>query len=144
MKFEPHVTVATVVERDGQYLLVEERAAGKLVLNQPAGHLEAGESLQQAALRETLEETGWEIELTGLLGLSLHKAPTNGVTYQRTTFVAQPVRQQHQDFDDGIERVLWLDYETMCAKATQMRSPLVIASVERARAGICHPLDLIY
>ena len=70
----PHVTVATVVERDGRYLLVEERdkTSGELVFNQPAGHLEAGESISAAALRETLEETGWEVELLGLLGIALY------------------------------------------------------------------------
>ena len=72
-QWRPHVTVATVIERGGNYLLVEERdkTTGVMVLNQPAGHLEAGETLAEAAIRETLEETGWTIELVGMLGLFL-------------------------------------------------------------------------
>ena len=82
-----HLTVACVVERDGRYLMVEERdkASGELVFNQPAGHLEPGETLAAAALRETLEETGWRIELSGVLGMALYTVPTSGVTYYRTT-----------------------------------------------------------
>ena len=93
-RWTPHVTVATVVERANRYLLVEERDknTGELVFNQPAGHLESGESLPGAALRETLEETGWEVELTGVLGVALYSAPTNGITYHRTTFLATPLR----------------------------------------------------
>ena len=73
--------------------MVEERdkTSGEMVFNQPAGHVEAGESLAQAALRETLEETGWDIELIGVLGVSLYIAPTNGITYHRTTFLAKNV-----------------------------------------------------
>ena len=71
----PHVTVATVVEQGGRFLLVEERdkQTGELVFNQPAGHLEPGETLTQAALRETVEETGWDVELTAVLGVECRK-----------------------------------------------------------------------
>ena len=72
MDWQPHITVATVIEDDGRFLFVEEVKAGRLVLNQPAGHLEANESLREAALRETLEETGWDVELTALLGIYLY------------------------------------------------------------------------
>ena len=72
MDWQPHITVATVIEDDGRFLFVEEFKAGRMVLNQPAGHLEANESLREAALRETLEETGWEVKLTGLLGIYLY------------------------------------------------------------------------
>ncbi len=91
-EWPPHVTVAVVVEQDGRYLMVEEKdemVAG-LVFNQPAGHLDPGEGLLEAALRETLEETGWEVELTGVVGISLATAP-NGITYYRTSFAARPV-----------------------------------------------------
>ena len=86
----PHITVATVIEDQGRFLLVEELKAGRLVLNQPAGHLEANENLREAAIRETLEETGWEVELTGLVGIYLYTAPSNGITYQRVCFAARP------------------------------------------------------
>jgi ADP-ribose pyrophosphatase YjhB (NUDIX family) len=143
----PHVTVATVIENNGKYLLVEERdkSSQALVFNQPAGHLEADESLCDAALRETREETGWDIELCGVLGVALYTAPGNGVTYHRTTFLAKPLRQlENARLDPDIHAVHWLDYKAILANSARMRSPLVLASIERQRRGICYPLDLIY
>lgn len=142
--FTPHVTVATVVVKDQQFLLVEERVSGSLVYNQPAGHLESDETLQQAAVRETLEETGWEVKLKGVLGLSLYKAPANGVTYLRTCFIADACRHTPAPLDEGIERAVWLDYEEILVRADRMRSPMVIASVQRYLAGDYYPLNLIY
>ena len=78
-QWHPHKTVATVVEHNARFLMVEELINGQLVLNQPAGHLEANESLAQAALRETLEETAWEVELTGLLGLYQQTSSVNNI-----------------------------------------------------------------
>lgn len=141
-----HVTVATVVVRDSQYLLVEERdkGSGQIVFNQPAGHLERGESLQQAALRETLEETGWIVSLEGVLGLALYTAPGNGVTYYRTTFCARALEPQAgARLDSDILAVHWLDYEAIVANSARMRSPLVLAAVEQHRSGLRYPLDLI-
>jgi ADP-ribose pyrophosphatase YjhB (NUDIX family) len=143
----PHVTVATVIEREGRFLLVEERdkSSGQLVFNQPAGHLEPGESLSAAALRETLEETGWEIALRGLLGIALYRAPGNGKTYFRTTFLGEPLRRHDEAvLDADIHSVHWLDYEAIRANSGRMRSPLVLAAIEQYRRGICYPLDLIY
>ena len=144
MEFEPHVTVATVVERDGRFLLVEEWAEGRLVCNQPAGHLDANETLQAAAIRETLEETAWEVELRGVVGLALYTAPANGITYMRTTFAATALQHLDRALDTDIERVLWLSYEEMLASSAKMRSPLVITTVEQYLAGNCYPLDLMY
>ena len=143
----PHVTVATVIEDRGRYLLVEERDkfSGALVFNQPAGHLEQGETLAAAALRETMEETGWEMELLGILGIALYTAPGNLVTYCRTTFVGRPLRQAcASPPDPDIHATHWLDYEAIVANSARMRSPLVVASIEQHRLGICYPLDLIY
>lgn len=142
----PHVTVATVVERAGRFLVVEEydELAGGLVLNQPAGHLDPGEGLLEAALRETREETGWEVRLTGVIGVSLATAP-NGITYYRTTFHAEPVRRiEDQVLDPVIHAVHWLSYEEMLANSARMRSPLVLPTVEQYRRGHLYPLDLIY
>ncbi|WP_017132370.1 NUDIX domain-containing protein, partial [Pseudomonas agarici] len=86
MEWQPHITVATVVEDNGRFLLVEELQNGQVVFNQPAGHLDPDESLSEAAIRETLEETGWDVELTGVIGIYLYTAPSNGVTYQRVCF----------------------------------------------------------
>jgi len=142
----PHVTVATVIEDAGRYLLVEEpdKVSGELVFNQPAGHLEQSESLTTAALRETLEETGWEIELLGVLGVALYTAPDN-TTYFRTTFVGKPLRRvESASLDPDIHATHWLDYEAILANSARMRSPLVLAAIEQHRRGHCYPLDLIY
>ncbi len=140
-----HVTVATVVEKNGRFLLVEEQGPDGLVLNQPAGHLDPNESLQQAAVRETLEETGWHVELQGLLGMALYTAPSNGVTYHRTTFYASPIREE-ADFtlDTGIVRALWLSFDEILDQSARMRSPLVVAAIERYRDDKKLPLDTIY
>src|SRR5690554_7146314 len=96
MRFLPHVTVATIVERQGRFLMVEEISGNSVVFNQPAGHLEADESLMQAALRETLEETAWTVELTGVTGIYLFRG-ANGETYQRTCFSADALEHQPED-----------------------------------------------
>ena len=142
----PHVTVATVIVREDRYLLVEERdkASGQLVFNQPAGHLEQGETLPQAAVRETLEETCWRIRLRGVLGVVLYTAPANGITYCRNTFLAAPeARDPEAALDPDILATHWMSYEEMLGESARMRSPLVLSSVERHRRGICYPLDLI-
>ncbi|HBK51206.1 MAG TPA: NUDIX hydrolase, partial [Pseudomonas sp.] len=107
MTWQPHITVATIVEHEGKFLFVEEFKANQHVFNQPAGHLEPNETLPQAALRETLEETAWEVELTGVVGIYLYTAPSNGVTYQRVCFAARPVRH-HADLalDSDIVRAV--------------------------------------
>jgi 8-oxo-dGTP pyrophosphatase MutT (NUDIX family) len=146
-EWAPHVTVATVIEDGGRYLMVEERDkfSGELVFNQPAGHLEPNESLAEAALRETLEETGWRIVLGGILGSALYTAPGNQVTYLRTTFLGKPLqRVEGASLDPDIHATHWLDYEAILTNSDRMRSPLVIASIERHRQGICYPLDFVY
>lgn len=145
-KWPPHITVACVIEKEGKYLMVEERdkTSGKMVFNQPAGHVDPDESLEQAAVRETLEETGWNIELIGVLGVSMYKAPTNGVTYHRTTFLATAVRRvEAAILDPDIHAVHWLDYEEIVARSAKLRSPLALAVVDRQRRGVCYPLELI-
>lgn len=141
----PHVTVATVIERDGKFLLVEEQTSRGLVYNQPAGHLDPDEDLVHAAVRETLEETAWHVRVTGLLGLALYTAPSNGITYHRTTFIAEPLRHDPGlTLDTGVERALWLDYEQIVAAEEHLRSPLVLTAVQQYRAGHRYPLDMIY
>ena len=145
MEWLPHVTVATIVEKDGKYLLVEELSEGTLVFNQPAGHLEANETLQQAAVRETCEETGWTVALQGLVGIALYTSPRNQVTYHRTTFFAEAVSHApNSKLDDGIEQALWMSYEEMLANSARMRSELVIRSVQQYRNGHRYPLDMVF
>jgi len=140
-----HVTVATVIENDGRFLLVEEQGEHGLVLNQPAGHLEPGETLVQAAVRETLEETACHVAIQGLVGVALYTAPANGVTYHRTTFYGEALREQADyQLDSDIERVVWLGHEEMLAESARMRSPLVLAAVEQYLRGPKIPLEFIY
>lgn len=149
--WQPDVTVATVVIRDGRLLLVEEYAGGDtLVLNQPAGHLEPDESLLQAALRETREETGWDVELTAFIGAYQWKVPESdggphaGKQYLRFAFAATPLRHDASvKLDDGIERALWLTPEELQAEQARHRSPLVWKVVADFLGGRRHPLSLL-
>ena len=144
MRFTPHVTVATIVEDNGRFLMVEELADGQAVFNQPAGHLEADESLIQAALRETLEETGWDVELTSVTGIYLYTAPSNGVTYQRVCFAAKALRHDAQrPLDEGIVAARWLSREELERQPERWRSELVLRCIDDYLAGERHALSLI-
>ncbi|MFC6838894.1 NUDIX hydrolase [Xanthomonas theicola] len=141
--WQPDVTVATVVVHDGRLLQVEESIAGALVLNQPAGHLEPDESLLQAALRETLEETGWQVRLTAFIGAYQWKAD-NGRHYLRFAFAAEPVAHDPQrPLDDGIVRALWMTPAELETAAARWRSPLVWQVVADFLGGRRYPLDLL-
>lgn len=143
--FRPNVTVAAVVERDGRFLLVEERAGdGRLVINQPAGHLEADESLLAAVVRETFEETGWRIEPTGLVAVYRWRHPVTGIVILRFTFAARAVSEvPGAVLDEPVERALWLTREELLARSAQLRSPMVLRSIDDSRAGRPLPLDLL-
>ncbi|MGH8801998.1 MAG: NUDIX domain-containing protein, partial [Casimicrobiaceae bacterium] len=107
----PILTVAVVVERDGRYLFVEEETRAGLRLNQPAGHVEAGESIAGAAARETLEESAWEVDPVALVGVYHWEAFDRGATFVRFTFAATPLRHDPiRTLDTGIVRALWLSY----------------------------------
>ena len=142
--WQPDVTVATVVVRDGRLLCVEERAGGRLVLNQPAGHLEPDESLSEAALRETREETGWDVRLTAFLGAYQWKAEETGRHYLRFAFAAEPERHDpSRALDDGIVRALWLTPDELLSRRDQHRSPLVWQVVADHLAGQRTPLSVL-
>jgi len=142
----PRVTVATVVFDRGRYLLVEELAEeGRPVLNQPAGHLEPGETLVEAARRETLEESGWEVEIEAVLGASLFANPVSGITYFRTSFLARALRHHPgRALDKEIIAPHWLSYEDIVAAPGRLRSESVLATIEQHRAGHRFPLDYFY
>ncbi len=142
-RFTPHITVATVIEKDGRFLFVKEHAEKRIVLNQPAGHLEMDESLIQAAIRETLEETGWDIDISHLIGIYLYTAPGNNVTYQRVCFAGQAL-QQRADYtlDDGIIAPVWLSRDELLAEQALWRSPLVLRSVDDYLSGAHYSLDV--
>jgi 8-oxo-dGTP pyrophosphatase MutT (NUDIX family) len=143
--WQPDVTVATVVVRDGRLLCVEEHANGRgLVINQPAGHLEPDESLQEAALRETLEETGWNVRLTAFIGAYQWMAPETNRHYLRFAFAAEPVRHDPQrPLDDGIVQALWLTPSELLEARDRHRSPLVWQVVADCLAGSRQPLSLL-
>ena len=144
MIWKPHATVAAVLEQDGRYLLVEERISGELRLNQPAGHLEEGESLIEAAVRETIEEAGLVFRPTHLVGLYQWRAPETGATYLRAAFTGVIERViEDATLDTGIIGPVWLTLDEVSARANQHRSPLVMACIEDHLAGRRHPLDLI-
>jgi 8-oxo-dGTP pyrophosphatase MutT (NUDIX family) len=140
----PVVTVATVVERDGRFLVVEEETRAGVRLNQPAGHLEAGESLAAAAAREALEETGWLVEPVALVGVYRWQAPETDATFIRFSFASEArVHDPARQLDAGIVRALWLTYEELEACRGVHRSPLVLRCVDDYRAGVRWPLDLV-
>ncbi len=122
-----HLTVATVVEKDGLFLMVKETKNGRQFINQPAGHVEPGEDITAAALRETYEETGWVVALSGFLGISTYFAENTGVTYYRMTFVATPL---HLDpaatIDTDIDCALWMSAADIEQNRPQHRSPGVL------------------
>lgn len=144
MDWYAHVTVATVVEDNGRFLLVEEFEDGRLVYNQPAGHLDPNESLIEAAQRETLEETGWTIAIDGIVGIGLYTAPSNGVTYYRTAFHGRPISHDAtRALDDGIVRAVWMTMDEIRAESARMRSPMVQQVIEQYLAGQRYPLSMI-
>ena len=143
----PHVTVATVVEKDGRFLFVEEHSEGvtHTVFNQPAGHVESGETLIQAAIRETLEETGHTVEIDALLGIYTYTPPMfPDRTYYRFCFLAQSVNVDlNATLDTGIVRAVWMNLDEL-QETARARSPLVTKAIQDALSGQRFPLSLIY
>ncbi|WP_461515737.1 NUDIX hydrolase [Porticoccus sp.] len=139
-----HLTVATVIERHGRFLLVREIRDGREVFNQPAGHVEPGETLLRAATRETFEETGWQIQPTAVISFTTYTAPQNGITYYRVALAAKAlVLDPAAQLDPDIEEAVWLDYEEILQKAYQLRSPMVLEAINDYRHGNLYPLDIL-
>jgi 8-oxo-dGTP pyrophosphatase MutT (NUDIX family) len=137
------LTVAAIAEDHGRFLLVQERAMRRVVLNQPAGHLEAGESLLEAVMRETREETGCEFVPDAVTGLYLWQGP-GGRTVLRIAFAGRVgERVSGSILDRAIIRTLWLDREQLAARAAEHRSPLVLLCVDDYLRGVRHPLELL-
>src|SRR5574337_1368291 len=153
-RWAPRFTVAAVIEHDGRFLLVEEQTQGGLRLNNPAGHLEPGESPAQACVRETLEETGHAFEPTALVGVYLARhggadvdadAADPGPTYLRFAFCGKlGAADPRRPLDHGIVRTLWMDEGELRASHARHRSPLLLRCVSDYLAGQRHPLDLIH
>ncbi len=138
-----HLTVATIVEREGQFLMVKETKFGRQVINQPAGHVEPGEDIQAAAIRETFEETGWVVELTGFLGFLTSFNETSGITYYRLGFVAKAVEFDASALiDPDIDYALWRSYEEIQQNLDQLRSPGVISCLDDYLAQRIFPMEI--
>jgi 8-oxo-dGTP pyrophosphatase MutT (NUDIX family) len=144
LTWRPNVTVAAIIERDGRFLMVEERVDGARVWNQPAGHLEDGESLVDAVVRETLEETAWAFRPDGLVGIYRWPSPDSALTYLRFTFYGRGVAHDpDRALDPDIERCGWLSRDALSAEGMRLRSPMVLRSVDDYLAGQHYPLDLL-
>lgn len=144
MVWKPNVTVAAIAERDGAFLLVEERSRGRLVLNQPAGHLEPGESLLDAVRRETLEETAWQFEPTALVGIYRWPHPSKSTTYLRFAFCGRlGEHDQARGLDEGIEGTVWMSAQEIQEQRARHRSPQVMACVRDFLDGRRFPLECL-
>ncbi len=136
------LTVSAIVENDGQFLIVEERSSGVIVFNQPGGHIESGESPEQAAERETLEESGCIINVTELLGVYLWIHPQTRRNFLRIVYVADLLsRDQKRKLDDGIQAVHWFTRSELRARRRDLRTPMVMRVIDDYLAGKHEPVD---
>lgn len=144
MVWKPDVTVAAVVEREGRFLLIEEHVSNRLVINQPAGHLELNESFAEAAVREALEETAWSFVPEAVSGIYLWQHPERNMSFLRVAFAGR-VTDHHPErrLDRGIRRTLWLSREEVAQRSARLRSPMVLQCIDDYLAGHRHPLSLL-
>jgi 8-oxo-dGTP pyrophosphatase MutT (NUDIX family) len=140
----PEITVAAIAETDGRFLVVEERINRRLVFNQPAGHVEQGESLLSAIIRETREETAWRFHPKSLIGVYLWRSPESGVTTMRFAFGGiVDDHQPQQALDHGIVRTHWMSRTDLQHREQQLRSPLVMRCIEDYLAGQRQPIAAV-
>ncbi len=138
-----HLTVACVICRDNRFLLVREHTADHISFNQPAGHVEPGERLTDAAVREVREETGYQAALTGVLGLSTYHSEAAGLTYYRVSFSANLENTDRQSpLDPEIIDTQWLTFDEIL-KLDNLRSPMVLEDIRRFRSGKIYPLSML-
>jgi ADP-ribose pyrophosphatase YjhB (NUDIX family) len=147
--WKPSVTVAAVIERDGRFLLVEEKTNSGLKLNNPAGHLDPGETPEQGCAREALEESAYTFTPTALLGVYLARSMKNSTgedqTYLRIAFAGElGAHDPQRALDEGIVRTLWMTPEEVRASAARHRSPLVLKCIEDYLSGVRYPLSVIH
>ncbi len=145
MIWKPSVTVAAVVERSGRFLLVEEDTSRGRLFNQPAGHLDPGESLLQAVTREALEETAYTFKPTGLLGIYQYYSRADDVTYIRFAFTGEVTgHDAARTLDTGIVRAVWLMPDEIRRERARHRSPLVMRCIDDYLAGRRYPLAVLH
>jgi len=144
MVWKPHVTVAAVIEKDNRFLLVEETTSNGIAFNQPAGHLEAGESLIDAVKREVWEETAWRFEPQALVAVQLWRKTPELPSFLRFCFSGDAhSHDPGQALDEGIIDTHWLNHKEITARAERLRSPLVQLTIEEYLKGCRHPLSLL-
>jgi 8-oxo-dGTP pyrophosphatase MutT (NUDIX family) len=144
MIWTPRTTVAAVIELDNRFLMVEEEINGKMTLNQPAGHLESGESLIEAVIRETREETTWTFKPTALIGIYRWQLPNEGDTYMRFCFTGNPIQADSDlTLDPDIHQAFWLNQKQLKRRETAFRSPLVQDCLNDYLAGHRYPLTIL-
>lgn len=144
MQWKPNTTVAAIIEFDGKFLLVEEDTVEGIRLNQPAGHLEDGETLLQAVVREAKEETAYDFTPKSLLGIYHWRYDAKDITYLRFAFIGKlGAHYPEQALDDGILRTVWMNIDEIRASAHMHRSPQVLKCVEDYLAGQQYPLEVI-
>ena len=145
MRWLPHVTVAAIIEQENKFLLVQENINGQLLLNQPAGHWENGETLIEAVIRETLEETAWHFAPEYLVGIYQWQVPNNpDQIYLRFAFAGSIINfETDLTLDDPIVRTVWHDYEALLKTRNQHRSPQLLQCVDDYRAGKRYSLDCL-
>lgn len=146
-RWKPHVTVATVIEKEGRFLLVEEHTPEGLRLNNPAGHLDPGESPAAGCVRETLEETAWHFTPTALVGIYLSRSQrkTQDITYLRFTFCGElGAFDANRSLDTGIVRTLWLTPDEIRQSTARHRNPMVLQCLEDYLKGQRYPMALIH
>ncbi len=141
--WKPHVTVAALARRDDRFLLVREEVNGRIVLNQPAGHLDPGESFEQAVIRETLEETAHPFTPSGLLGI-YRFVPDEGVTetHIRLAFVGEAGERQDLPLDTGIIEPVWMTLDEIEASRDRHRGPMVLQCVLDSIRKPAYPLGI--
>lgn len=144
MVWKPHVTVAAIIEENNRFLLVEEETSKGLAFNQPAGHLEQGEDLIYAVKREVFEETAWQFEPEHIVSVQLWRKNPDFPSFLRVCFAGgcHSYDPEHT-LDDGIVATHWLTRQEVAAKNRQLRSPLVLISIDEFLSGVRHPLSLL-
>lgn len=140
-----HLTVAAVIEKSGRFLLVEEKINGLDVLNQPAGHVEPGETFRDAVMREVQEETAWHFTPVAIVGIYLWSRPESNDRYLRVTYCGScHDHDPKQPLDTGIIRTLWLSRAEIVSRQLALRSPMVLRAIDDYRRGVRYPASMFH